>query len=93
MGLVLLSPKHHLQNVCGSKEASLGRFNQGARNPCRKLNGGGKKLCSAGPSLPFTRGSAGPSLPFTRGGAGPSLPFARVGAGHSLPFTRGGGGR
>ena len=28
-GLVLLSLKHHLQDVCGSKEASLGRSNQG----------------------------------------------------------------
>ena len=29
VGLVLLSLKHHLQNVCGSKEAFLGRSNQG----------------------------------------------------------------
>ena len=28
-GLVLLSVKHHLQNVRGSKEASLGSSNQG----------------------------------------------------------------
>ena len=37
VGLVLLSLKHHLQNVRGSKEASLGRSNQGwGQEPLQK---------------------------------------------------------
>ena len=38
-GLVLLSLKHHLQNVCGSKEAFLGRHQENDTLPDHLVQG------------------------------------------------------